>query len=58
MICAEFNKVDLVAKNPIFVKVDGTIPSFGYGSLPNVGDQVIANKFELDGTYTGSEFHH
>ena len=49
--------MDLVVRSPIFVKVDGTTPAFTQGGLPSVRDQVIANKFELDGTYTGSDFN-
>ena len=56
VICVESYSVDLVARSPIFVKVDGTTPAFTQGGLPSVRDQVIANKFELDGTYTWSDF--
>ena len=56
VICAEFNSVALVAQNPIFVDVDGSIQDFGQGGLPSIGDQVIANKFKLGGKYMGSDF--
>ena len=52
VICAKFNKLDHVAINPIFVEVDGTTPAFEQGSLPSIRDQMIANMFELEGTYT------
>ena len=57
LVCAEFNKVNLIAENPIFIDVDGSTPAFGEGGSPSVGDQVISNKFEFVGNYRGSNFN-